>query len=122
MFSFREHYIAIVITEKASDSIVVYHISTAQEVCRFLISRSFLTSHAFDCIGDTLAMNVSNVGFIITGEDARAVGQVSIPSTYMAQAMTSPSIKQPKGKKKRLASLASGRKKDGFARGMSLRG
>jgi hypothetical protein len=68
-----------------------------------------------------VAMNVSSMGFVMTGGDARDVGRVSMP-TETVQTMTSPSGKQPRGKKKRLVSLAIGRKKDGFARGMSLRG
>ena len=142
MFIVREHYIAIVILDKASDageeddgafdvnnwrsrfvkktqSIVVYHIPTAQEICRCPIP---ISDYAFDCIGDTLVMNVPHLGFVITGGDARDVGRVSIPSTDMAQTMMPPSIKQPNRILKRLASLVSGRKKYGFARGMSLRG
>ena len=141
MFIIREHYVAVVVKEgdenndelggewfglneaptndDASVLIIVYHIPSSNEICRCTLPSAAVS---IDSIGDTLAMNVSNLGFVITGEDARDVGRVSIPLTDMAQTMASPSIKQPKGKKKRLASLASGRKKDGFARGMSLRG
>jgi len=141
MFIIREHYVAVVVQNegdyewdpededvydwntayiKSAWSIAVYHIPTAQEVCRCPISRPLLgANQKFDCIGDTLAMNVSNMGFVITGGNARDVGRSPMET---AQTMTSPSGKQPKGKKKRLVSLACGRKKDGFARGMSLRG
>jgi hypothetical protein len=74
-------------------------------------------------------MNVSNLGFVITGGNARDVARMSIneqsdttAGVERAGKLLGKPGKNPKGKKKRLASGASGRKKDGFARGMSLRG
>ncbi|KAL9180560.1 hypothetical protein ACHAXT_011013 [Thalassiosira profunda] len=140
MFVIREHYVAVVVTnrqaangeegddddaidghwfgedeEQTSTDIVVYHLPTRTEVYRSPIPSETLS---LDCVGDTLAANLSHFGFAITGGNARDVGRAAISEGQLA----SPSGKNPKGKKKRLASLASGRKKDGFARGMSLRG
>ena len=146
IFIVREHYVAAVVQEIANEGdennelesewfglneapiddgatffIIVYHIPTSHEICRYPLPVARRTTYSFDCIGGRMAMNVSNMGFVMTGGDARNVGRVSMP-TETVQMMPSPSGKQPRGKKKRLVSLATGRKKDGFARGMSLRG
>lgn len=98
---------------------VIYHIPTCQELYRCPLPSEALS---VDCIGDTVAMNVSNLGFVITGGNARDVARMALHDDN-AQIMSSPSGKNKKReKKKRLASGASGRKKDGFARGQSLRG
>jgi len=112
---FDGHWFGI---NEATHEIIIYHIPTQNEIHRSPISSECVS---VDCIGDTLAMNVSNLGFVITGENARDVAGMALDEDN-AETMNSPSGKTPKTKKKRLASLASGRKKDGFARGMSLRG
>ena len=129
LFVIRDHYVAIIIKESDHDVTgefdghwfglnepsfvaVVIHIPTREEIYRCPLPSLALS---IDCVGDILAMNVSNLGFVITGGNARDVARMSINEP-------SDPGKKPKGKKKRLASGASGRKKDGFARGMSLRG
>ena len=103
--------------EDESSEMAVYHIPTCQEIYR----RPFPSeSISVDYMGGTLALNLSNIGFVITGGNAREVARSALIED--SAQITSPSGKNPKGKKKRLASLASGRKKDGFARGQSLRG
>ncbi|KAL3767372.1 hypothetical protein ACHAW5_003799 [Stephanodiscus triporus] len=122
----REHYVAVVVKEsdvqfdghwfglnEASFAVIVIHIPTREQIYRCPLPAEALS---VDCLGDTLAMNVSNLGFVITGGNARDVARMSINEHTETPGKTT------KGKKKRLASIASGRKKDGFARGMSLRG
>mmetsp|Transcript_764 Transcript_764/g.1612 ORF Transcript_764/g.1612 Transcript_764/m.1612 type:complete len:1067 (-) Transcript_764:95-3295(-) len=141
IFIIREHYVAVIIGNRpdneleddedelfdghwfghdghkeASSEMLIYHIPSRREMFHIPIP---LESLSLDCIGDTLAMNVSNLGFVITGGNARDVARTTL-NEDSAQ-ISSPSGKTPKKKKKRLAS-ASGGKKDGFARGMSLRG
>jgi hypothetical protein len=130
LFVIREHYAAVVLKEddrnemgefdghwfgsnESSFVAIVFHIPTREEIYRCPMPVGGLS---VDCVGDTLAINVSNLGFAITGGNARDVAGVSISKHSETP------LKTPKGKKKRLASIASGRKKDGFARGMSLRG
>jgi len=134
IFVIREHYIAVVVTCNSNDGdggldghwfgldegsleVIIYHIPTRKEMFRSPMSSEAVS---VDCVGDTLAANVSNLGFVIAGGNAREVAG-TFAKKDVSQA-SSPPGKGPKGKKKRLASLASGRKKDGFARGMSLRG
>jgi len=138
VFMIREQYIGVIIgtrpnngededefdgewfglNNESSFEIVIYHIPTCREMYRCPLPSEALS---VDCIGDTLAMNVSNLGFAITGGNARDVARMALNEDN-AQIMNSPSGKNPKTKKKRLASGASGRKKDGFARGMNMRG
>ncbi|KAL7536564.1 hypothetical protein ACHAWF_005497 [Thalassiosira exigua] len=134
MFDIRKHYIAVIVGERTNNDdeedeigghwfghdeaeLILFHLPTRQEIHRCSIPSKNL---AVDCVGDTLAVNVSNLGFVITGENARDKARLTFDKG-IAEVGT-PSGKNPKAKKKRLASLASGRKKDGFARGMSLRG
>jgi hypothetical protein len=139
----REHYFVIIINERDHDVVgefdghwfgsneasfvaVVIHIPTRKEIYRCPLPSWALS---IDCVGDTLAMNVSNHGFVITGGNARDVARMSINEqsdttvgVERAGKLLGKPGKYPKGKKKRLSSGASGRKKDGFARGMSLCG
>jgi hypothetical protein len=58
-------------------------------------------------------MNVSNLGFVFTGESVRDVARLSMKADKETPG------KSTKKKKKRLASIVglNGKKKDGFARG-----
>jgi hypothetical protein len=133
IFCIREEYVAIILgTENDDDAIggewfgieegsttrevVVYHITSHQEVFRYPLPDVSLNVR---CIGDTIAANISNLGFVIAGENAREVARTALDGD---DENTQTPTKTTKSKKKRLASLASGRKKDGFARGMSMRG
>ncbi|KAL3806988.1 hypothetical protein ACHAXA_007621 [Cyclostephanos tholiformis] len=130
LFVIRDQYVAVVIKEddhndmgefdghwfgsnESSLVAIVFHIPTREEIYRCPLSLGGLS---IDCVGYTLAMNVSNLGFAIAGGNAREVARVSINKHLVTP------IKTSKVKKKPLVSTASGRKKDGFARGMSLRG
>merc|ERR1711957_158236 len=107
------------LNNEASFEIVIYHIPAYQEMYRCPLPSEALS---VDCVGDTLAMNVSALGFFVTGGNARDVARMALHDG-IAQITSPPSGKnQKRDKKKRLASGASGRKKDGFARGQSLRG
>ena len=141
MFGIREEYVVVVLgthrvrgndedavagewfgldeEQSPKKEVVVIHISSRQELFRCPVPNT--TRHLFqmDCIGDTVAANVERLGFVIAGGNARDVARTVLNDE--GDTSQTPS-KTPKAKKKRLASLASGRKKDGFARGMSMRG
>ncbi len=137
IFCIREEYVAIIvgtpqpegendddaiggewfgIEECSTREVVVFHITSRQEVFRYPLPDVSLSVR---CIGDTIAANISNLGFVIAGENAREVARTALDGDGEN---TQTPTKTTKSKKKRLASLASGRKKDGFARGMSMRG
>ncbi len=139
IFCIREEYVAVVLggTPRDQDDdedavtgewfgldeessvkkeVVLFHISSRREIFRCPLSTYLF---CLDCIGDTIAANVSNLGFFIAGGNVREAARTSLnDESEISQTPT----KTAKAKKKRLASLASGRKKDGFARGMSMRG
>jgi hypothetical protein len=138
IFCIREEYVAVILGtpqpegENDDDAIggewfgieegsttrevVVFHITSRQEVFRYPLPD---VSLSIRCIGDTIAANISNLGFVIAGENAREVARTALDGD---DENTQTPTKTTKSKKKRLASLASGRKKDGFARGMRMRG
>jgi hypothetical protein len=136
IFCIREEYVAIIVgtpqpegendddaiggewfgINEGKKEVVVFHITSRQEVFRYPLPD---VSLSIRCIGDTIAANISNLGFVIAGENAREVARKTLEGD---DENTQTPTKTTKSKKKRLASLASGRKKDGFARGMSMRG
>ncbi len=138
MFDIREEYVVVVLgarrgwgyeeeavagewfglneEQAPKKEIVVFHISSRQELFRCPFPNA---TPSFACIGDTIAANVDKFGFVIAGGNAREVARTALSDE--GDSSQTPT-KTPKAKKKRLASLASGRKKDGFARGMSMRG
>jgi hypothetical protein len=106
--------------DAASTSAVVYHIPSRKQIYRCPLPNEAISLDAF---GDTLAINMSSLGFVIAGGCARDIARTSVGERDDVATLTSPSGKNPKSKKKRLASLTAKKdKKDGFARGMSLRG
>ena len=131
IFVIREHYVVLIIGtrsnhEEEEDEIdgqwfginsslelVVYHIHSRQEMYRSNVPSEALS---IDCIGETLAMNVSNLGFVITGENARDVARIE---TDESNTISSPPGKNSKSKKNK-RQAGSGKKKDGFARGMRI--
>lgn len=141
MFNIREEYVVVILGTRqgpnndedavagewfgldedfsAKREAVVYHISSRQELFRCSFPYTTPTLFHMDCIGDTVAANVAKFGFVIAGGNAREVARTVLNDE--GDANQTPT-KTQKAKKKRLASLASGRKKDGFARGMSMRG
>jgi hypothetical protein len=78
---------------------------------------------SFDVFKGTLAFNAATLGFVIAGATTREVARnIDDVDRMPDNDLSSPSGKL-KGKKKRLASKTAKKdKKDGFARGMSLRG
>ena len=121
----RDHYIAVIckiqfVEDEDYDgsyvpmntlfSLVVVHIPTRKKIY-FNPLRSGAVS--VDCLDDILAMNVSNLGFVFTGESVRDIARMSIKDHKETPG------KSIKKKKKRLASIVglNGKKKDGFARG-----
>merc|ERR1739848_108306 len=115
MFVIREFYVAVIIGkqgEASAATLVVYHIPTRREMLRTTIHFGPLS---IDSFGGTLAANVSNLGFVITGEPARDVANLTLDED--SALLSSRSEKASKGKMERL-SLFSGQKKR-FARRMS---
>ena len=103
--------------DESSFEIALYHLESRQEIYRSAIASGDAT---VDHAGGCLAASVSDLGFVLAGEGAREVARSG--GERDGAPLRSPGVRSSKAKKKRLASLASGRKKDGFARGMSLRG
>lgn len=117
----REHYVAVVINRGSHDefdhlgghwfgpneailNVVVIHIPTRKEIyrCPFPLETVSLT---LDSLGDTLAMNVANLGFVITGGNARDIARMT------AKDQSETPGKSSKGKKKRLVSIVNGQTK-----------
>lgn len=88
----------------------VIHIPTREKIYKCSLSSGAVS---VDCLDDILAMNVSNLGFVFTGESVRDAARTSM------KALKETPGKSIKKKKKRLASIVglNGKKKDGFARG-----
>jgi hypothetical protein len=113
----RDHYIAVILKEvdlttrrRTNFFLVVVHIPTREKI---YFSPLLSGAVSVDCLDDILAMNVSNLGFVFTGESARDVARLSMKAHKETPG------KSTKKKKKRLASIVglNGKKKDGFARG-----
>ena len=119
MFIIREHHIVAVVgydlnlndededafdghwfgASEGSFEAIIYHIPTHQEMYRCSLPPETLS---VSCSGDTLAISVSHLGFILTG------GNVSDVARAGAE-LTSPVEKKSKEKKKRNSSGAVGR-------------
>ena len=121
----RDHYIAVILKIQFDEdedydgsyvpmntlfSLVVVHIPSRKKI--YFNPRSS-GAVSVDCLDDILAMNVSNLGFVFTGESVRDIARMSIKDHKETPG------KSIKKKKKRLASIVglNGKKKDGFARG-----
>jgi hypothetical protein len=115
----REHYVAVVINRGGHDefdhlgghwfgpdeailSVLIIHIPTRKEIYRCPFP---LETISLDSLGDTLAMSVANLGFVITGGNARDIARMS------AKEQSETPGKSSKGKKKRLVSIANGQTK-----------
>jgi hypothetical protein len=99
----------------------VYHIPSRHLLQEFPMPSLHLS---LDTKGDILAINSSTLGFIIAGASVREVSRRAEDEDRVNDdSVMSPNGKNPKGKKKRLAAKTAKKdKKDGFARGMSMRG
>jgi hypothetical protein len=111
----RDHYIAVILKIQFDEdedlfSLLAVHIPTRKQI---YFSPLLSGAVSVDCLDDILAMNVSNLGFVFTGESVRDVARISMTGH------TETAGKSTKKKKKRLASIVglNGKKKDGFARG-----
>lgn len=116
----REHYVAIVINGGGHDefdhlgghwfgpndeailSVLIIHIPSRKEIYRCPFP---LATISLDSLGDTLAMNVANLGFVITGGNARDIARMSAKEQFETPEKSS------KGKKKRLVSIVNGQTK-----------
>jgi hypothetical protein len=100
----------------------VYHIPSQRWVHECHINNLQLS---FDANDDVMAASASTLGFVIAGSSARKVARETEDADN-EEGVLSPNThhgKNPKGKKKRLAAKTAKKdKKDGFARGMSMRG
>ena len=115
----REHYVAVVIKEideieldnldghwfgpnESSFAVVVIHIPTREEIYRCSLPTGAIS---VDALGNTLAMNVSNLGFVITGGDTRDAARMLLKEHSETLG------KNAKAKKKRLVSMVRGKHK-----------
>ena len=105
----REHYVAVLIEEIDDNllgrqyfSVVVIHIPTREEIYRCSLPTGAIS---VDALGDTLAMNVSNLGFVFTGGNTRDVARMSLKEHSETPG------KNAKAKKKRLVSMVRGKHK-----------
>jgi hypothetical protein len=105
----REHYVAVVIKEIGDDdfgrqhfAVVVIHIPTREEIYRCSLPTGAIS---VDALGNTLAMNVSNLGFVITGGDTRDAARMLLKEHSETLG------KNAKAKKKRLVSMVRGKHK-----------
>lgn len=94
-------------TSEPSFEAIVYHIPTRQEIYRCSLPPETLSVNC-ECEGDTLAMNVSHLGFVLTGGNVSDVARAAAAGE--AVHLASPSGKKAKEKKKRMVSGATGRK------------
>ena len=99
------------INDSSSHELIVYHISSRQEVYRGPLPAETLS---IACTDDTLAANISHHGFVITGSTSRdfARSELKVNDDNMATPSGKTKKKKPGQRKKRES------KKDGFARGM----
>lgn len=117
-FEFDGHWFG---PDGTSFDVHVYHLPSRHCIHECTIPNLHLS---LDTKDDVIAMNASTLGFVIAGASAREVARKAEDDERAnEESLLSPNSKNPKGKKKRLASkLAKKDKKDGFARGMSMRG
>lgn len=127
---FHEEYVAVIISKRPNEgeeedefdgqwfgindstyALIVYHISSRQEVYRGPLPAETLS---IACTDDTLAANISHHGFVITGSTSRdfARSELKVNDDNMATPSGKTKKKKPGQRKKRES------KKDGFARGM----
>jgi hypothetical protein len=119
LVSIHEHYVAVVIKICSHDelenleghwfgpneailNVAIIHIPTRKEIYRCPFP---LETISLDSLGDTLAMNVANLGFVITGGNARDIARMA------AKEQLETPGKSSKAKKKRLVSIANGQTK-----------
>ena len=102
----------------------LYHIPSRQLLHECSMPDLYLS---LDIKDEIIAINASKLGFIIAGNSAREVPRKAVEEELQRvnndESLSSPQGKTSKGKKKRLAAKTAKKdKKDGFARGMSMRG
>ena len=102
--------------------IFVYYIPTGHLMHKSQLPNLHITLDGKD--DDVFAFNASTLGFVIAGASAREVAwKAEDVDRLNDDSISSPNGKNARGKKKRLAAkVAKKDKKDGFARGMSMRG
>jgi len=96
--------------DSSSYEMIVYHISSRQEVYRSPLPAEALS---MACTDDTLAVNISHHGFVITGSASRDFARSDLKVTDNNMATPGKTKKKKPGQRKKRES-----KKDGFARGM----
>ena len=131
IFGIREEYVAVVLgtsqgrgddedavagewfgldeEQSPRREVAVFHVSSRQELFRCPLPYIYPLMFHMDCFGDTIAANVAKLGFVIAGGNAREVAMTALNDEVDTNQTPT---KTTKAKKKRLASLASGRKKD----------
>jgi len=107
-------------------TIVVVHVPSRREIHRILfadfIAEQELKSFGFSlfCVGDTIGVGLGWAGVLMTGE---AIRDIIYHKKFIYRDTILPNSSGSKNKKKEKKARHSGRnKKDGFARGQSMRG
>jgi hypothetical protein len=117
MAHLRNEHLLLLFREETSCSIiaVVVHISSCQEIGRLcLMDGDQMIPRLSICNDCTIAVALAGLGVVMTGEDVRR-----IPTNLLLESTSPVRAKKKKHGKK---GMAKGRNKDGYARGMSMRG
>ena len=113
-----------------SNVAILVHIPSGMEICRYALlddetKNNILSFFTAKCLSDTLVMELGGKGIIMTGNNIRdCINQSISKSLEISGNDVDDSLTSPKSakKKKKKRNANKNNKKDGFARGMSLRG
>ena len=100
---------------------ITIHVPNRQAIERLCLYEDYGSNKlSFSVVGNTVACGVWLKGLIMTGSDVRAVGTSDATGTILEQDVSPSKVSRKKGNKAR---RSKGKKvKDGFQRGMTLRG
>lgn len=113
-----------------SNVAILVHIPSGMEICRYALlddetNENTLAFFTFKCLGDTLVLELEGKGIMMTGNNTRdCINQSILKSLEISGNDIDDNFMSPKSakKKKKKRNANKNNKKDGFARGMSLRG
>jgi len=113
-----------------SNVAILVHIPSGMEICRYALQddetkENKLAFFTFKYLGDTLVLELEGKGIMMTGNNTRdCINQSILKSLEISGNDVDENLTSPKSakKKKKKRNANKNNKKDGFARGMSLRG